>query len=999
MQTEKIAQVKSDLSSQWNKDVVEILRKELETMDAEQTKTFFESVGTLMANQVRELVTKSINAYVAFFERFKNTNALPSEVIKREYHPDTPFEDNFLTLKLIINGQNIQFETPLHDVQKELLQIVIAIVSQSQNLPRPENTIARAEKMHLWAVPTDDEIVKIALNKIEDIIENNINVVEKVFSIYSEYSFLLKEDERLEKFINEPHDREEFLNEINKYHRCIQKIKDHLPFEIRMNMFLIECNELKNDLIIKCEELISKILEAVSKLVSHLGLNITKRCQTNTEELGKPINSAAELVKVENYLERCRDIEKVQITKDYLEVIEWLMVLYDNPRHKVSDDEEKVVQEAFNQTKKIDEHIEKSEIRLKDKRSDIEKSIVDQKAKFKETIEEIKREVEDFKEREDVGQRVENNKDIAEINKRLALAEDERKNINQQEETIGFEVTEFDQVAELQKKIKPFDELWALYLEFYEKTSEWKKCNFYTLDPEEVEKDHKKMLQASNKLKITFERAKLPNPCEVADTVNRQLTDLRKFIPIIHVVCTEGLKDRHWDRILKTLGSACETKENVNFKTVDYIYKNNIHDFKKITESLEDVSDTASKEYKNEIIMKNMKNDWMNVNYTCKKMKDSFILDGEAVEEIQTFLDDHIVKTQTMKGSPYAKFMLDEITEWEKKLLTNQDNLEVWIKVQNVWFYLAPVFSSEDIMKQMPVEGRNFKEVDRAWKNLMIKINEDPAALTVFGIEDLGDILKGAHAKLEQVQKGLNDYLESKRQLFPRFFFLSNDELLEILSETKEPLKVQPHLKKCFEGIDALEFDEEKKIHGMYSSEKEHVPFKNIIDPIAARGCVEQWLSEVEETMIKSVKEVCENAIQDYTKRPREKWIITWQGQAVLCGSMIYWTEESETAMNKSGVQGLIQYYDVLISQLNDTVGVVRTEIDKLQRCTLEALIVLDVHNRDVIKSNLIDQNVNDPNEFAWLAQLRYYWMDNDVWVKITNAKLEYNYEYLGNSP
>lgn len=34
----------------------------------------------------------------------------------------------------------------------------------------------------------------------------------------------------------------------------------------------------------------------------------------------------------------------------------------------------------------------------------------------------------------------------------------------------------------------------------------------------------------------------------------------------------------------------------------------------------------------------------------------------------------------------------------------------------------------------------------------------------------------------------------------------------------------------------------------------------------------------------------------------------------------------------------------------------------------------------------------------AWLAQLRYYWMDNDIWVKITNATLEYNYEYLGNS-
>jgi dynein heavy chain, axonemal len=80
-------------------------------------------------------------------------------------------------------------------------------------------------------------------------------------------------------------------------------------------------------------------------------------------------------------------------------------------------------------------------------------------------------------------------------------------------------------------------------------------------------------------------------------------------------------------------------------------------------------------------------------------------------------------------------------------------------------------------------------------------------------------------------------------------------------------------------------------------------------------------------------------------------------------------------------------------------VAVVRTNITKLERCTVEALIVLDVHAKDVIMNDLIKNNVCDSAEFSWLAQLRYYWEDNNVWVKITNAALEYNYEYLGNSP
>jgi len=98
-------------------------------------------------------------------------------------------------------------------------------------------------------------------------------------------------------------------------------------------------------------------------------------------------------------------------------------------------------------------------------------------------------------------------------------------------------------------------------------------------------------------------------------------------------------------------------------------------------------------------------------------------------------------------------------------------------------------------------------------------------------------------------------------------------------------------------------------------------------------------------------------------------------------------------------LQGLIQYYDKLQNQLNETVGVVRTDINKLQRATLEALIVLDVHAKDCIRTDLIKKEICDPNDFGWLSQLRYYWEDHNVWCKIINNRLDYNYEYLGNSP
>ena len=83
----------------------------------------------------------------------------------------------------------------------------------------------------------------------------------------------------------------------------------------------------------------------------------------------------------------------------------------------------------------------------------------------------------------------------------------------------------------------------------------------------------------------------------------------------------------------------------------------------------------------------------------------------------------------------------------------------------------------------------------------MINVDKNPKAIVIMENMQMGEILKEGFTKLEGVQKGLNSYLESKRGLFPRFYFLSNGELLEILSEIKEPLRVQRQLKKVIEKV------------------------------------------------------------------------------------------------------------------------------------------------------------------------------------------------------
>uniref|UniRef100_A0A8C4VGB9 Dynein axonemal heavy chain 3 n=1 Tax=Falco tinnunculus TaxID=100819 RepID=A0A8C4VGB9_FALTI len=325
------------------------------------------------------------------------------------------------------------------------------------------------------------------------------------------------------------------------------------------------------------------------------------------------------------------------------------------------------------------------------------------------------------------------------------------------------------------------------------------------------------------------------------------------------------------------------------------------------------------------------------------------------------------------------KYQMFSLQAWEVKLCLMQDILDSWLKCQATWLYLEPVFSSEDIIAQMPEEGRKFGVVDSYWKDIMAQVvsasTEQPMLL---------DRLEEANTLLEDIQKGLNTYLEKKRLFFPRFFFLSNDELLEILSETKDPLRVQPHLRKCFEGIAKLEFTEDMEIVGMISSEKESVPFIDKIYP----GMVEKWLLQVEEMMLASVRQIIQDGIKGYV--PRKTWVLQWPGQVVICVSSIYWTEEVSEAIRK----GTLLKSNL---QIGDVVELVRGKLSSGARLTLGALTVIDVHARDVV-AKLVEDKITDLNDFQWISQLRYYWEEKDVIVRMITTEAKYGYEYLGNS-
>ena len=102
-------------------------------------------------------------------------------------------------------------------------------------------------------------------------------------------------------------------------------------------------------------------------------------------------------------------------------------------------------------------------------------------------------------------------------------------------------------------------------------------------------------------------------------------------------------------------------------------------------------------------------------------------------------------------------------------MLGLQDTLDEWLKVQSQWLYLEPIFSSEDILQQMPEEGKLFGQVDKNWKEVMRHTVKHPKVLEATKLPNIFEKLKGSNDLLDKIMKGLNAYLEKKRLYFPRY--------------------------------------------------------------------------------------------------------------------------------------------------------------------------------------------------------------------------------------
>ncbi|KAJ8683862.1 hypothetical protein QAD02_019654 [Eretmocerus hayati] len=587
--------------------------------------------------------------------------------------------------------------------------------------------------------------------------------------------------------------------------------------------------------------------------------------------------------------------------------------------------------------------------------------------------------------------------------------------INHEELLFGFPESKFPRIVELQDNIiMPFYTLIYRGYQWQRDVAVWLDGPFEYLDSEVVEgrttdyfQDFSKTSKAY-KTKIKMQAAmnyphsfvgsvddpdpqNQPAPMKLCHYLLENVRWFKQYVPLVMCFCNSALRQRHWDEMSGIAGFDLTPNAGTTLRKIIHM------DLMENIDLYEQVSVGATKELGLEELLERMEREWDTVLFTTMAYKDSKVNILTQIDDIQALLEEQIVKVQAMRGSAFVKPIAQEVQIFYELLLRIQNTLDEWAKVQVQWMYLLPIFTSKDIIAQLPEENILFVEVDATFRKAMQNVTREPRVRETAGSPGLWEAMRDANDLMERVNDGVANYLEKKRLFFPRFFFLSNDDMLEILSETKDPLRVQPHLKKCFEGIAKLGFNEKLEIYSIISDDKEEIMLEELISTEAARGCVERWLVQVEEQMLASVRHETLMSYLDYEVNKRVDWVLTWPGMVVLCVSQIYWSIQVQSALMTHMESSMKLLHQKLRKQIIDVVDLVKGPLSKQNRTTLNALITIDVHAQDVVKS-LIDKKIVHELDFEWLAQLRYYW-ENDVIVRIINASVAYAYEYLGNNP
>nr|AML30863.1 axonemal inner arm dynein heavy chain 7 [Marsilea vestita] len=902
-------------------------------------------------------------------------------------------------ISFYLNKPDVLAQPPLIDAVGLLSRMVRAIATSVKKFVRwmdgtcleaPEQRIGEDVEPFVFnfytEVSANPQIIKKML-----ILSNNINSavtsVHKHLDVWRKYQHLWRQDKNvsLSKFVTQNPTLAKFEEKLAKYAKVATDVLE-TPSEKNIDFLTVVSHQLisslRNEALswVQCigQNMVACDLPRVAKLharIDNYRETIHQKPDTS-DELKVVLNTVAEI-----------QSSSMEVELDYLDLEERSRAreLYGVPNKP--EDTEKIF------------GVRQRWLSLVEEAKTLSISLHETKKKFTEITKvqvlDFTREASGFRDRAvqkgpgkatdlDVGLQL-----LEEYQLELEKFQSKREQLVLAQKLFDLPLTPFPMLVEVENALKGSAEIYTVYSEFKANVDKFSKTLW-------VELDIQKIVSATDEFFVRLKRMRHLKSELTYANLEAKVKEFQESLPLIQDLKSEALRPRHWDKLMKETGKSFDMDPK-SF-TLANLFRMELHKFASV---ISEITNAATKELNIEMELKKMAETWKEQQFELFK----YNKDGKdrgwvlkSTEPIVLLLEDMSLNLQSMTNSRYVRAFLDDVNFWERKLSLMGEVIDIWMQVQRKWMYLESIFiGSDDIRHQLPEEAKRFDNIDRLWKKIMAETAKNPVILDACTAPDRFATLNSLYQQLETCQKCLSEYLDTKRNAFPRFFFISDDELLSVLGSS-DPTTIQEHMLKMFDNCAALVFGEKNRtVVGMRSAEGETYSFRI---PVATDGAIEVWIKNVEAEMRESLFQITKEGVFYYAKSERSDWILKNLGMITLAGSQVWWTWEVEDVFHnvrKGNKNAMKQFSAKCTDQLTDLVAMVRSDLSSLQRKKVNALIIVDVHARDIIDSFVRD-SILDHREFAWESQLRFYWDRevDDITIRQCTGTFRFGYEYMG---
>uniref|UniRef100_A0A2I2YF97 Dynein axonemal heavy chain 17 n=1 Tax=Gorilla gorilla gorilla TaxID=9595 RepID=A0A2I2YF97_GORGO len=554
-------------------------------------------------------------------------------------------------------------------------------------------------------------------------------------------------------------------------------------------------------------------------------------------------------------------------------------------------------------------------------------------------------------------------------------------------------VPDYKQLKACHREVRLLRELWDMVVVVNTSIEDWKTTKWKDINVEQMDIDCKKF--AKDMRSLDKEMKTWDAFVGLDNTVKNVITSLRA----VRELQNPAVRERHWQQLMQATQVKFKMSEET---TLADLLQLNLHSYE---DEVRNIVDKAVKESGMEKVLKALDSTWSMMEFQHEPHPRTGTMMLKSSEVLVETLEDNQLQLQNLMMSKYLAHFLKEVTSWQQKLSTADSIISIWFEVQRTWSHLESIFiGSEDIRAQLPGDSQRFDNIDQEFKALMEDAVKTPNVVEATSKPGLYDKLEALKKSLAICEKALAEYLETKRLAFPRFYFVSSADLLDILSNGNDPVEVSRHLSKLFDSLCKLKFrldanDKPLKVGlGMYSKEDEYMVFDQECD---LSGQVEVWLNRVLDRMCSTLRHEIPEAVVTYEEKPREQWILDYPAQVALTCTQIWWTTEVGLAFARleEGYENAIKDYNKKqISQLNVLITLLIGNLNAGDRMKIMTICTIDVHARDVVAKMIV---VESSQAFTWQAQLRHRWDEEKrhCFANICDAQIQYSYEYLGNTP